>query len=125
LKDFIAQAAKRGVVVEICLFNGQYSDTWPLSPLYHENNIQGVGRDGYKDAQTLKEPALVEREAAYVRKIVQQVNGFDNVILEVCDEPSLFTPIAEAGPWVAHMLEITRNAETNLPKKAAADRLIS
>ena len=94
LKDFIAQAAKRGIVVEVCLFNGQYDDTWPLSPLYHENNIQGVGQRGYRDAQTLKDPALVEREAAYIRKMVQEVNGFDNVILEV-----------------------THNAEMNLPKK--------
>src|ERR1700722_13742802 len=82
LKDFITQAAKRGIVVEVCLFNSQYGDTWPLSPLYFENNIQGVGHDGYKDAQTLKDPVLVERQAAYVRKIVQEVNGFDNVILE-------------------------------------------
>jgi hypothetical protein len=117
LKDFIAQAAKRGVVVEVCLFNGQYDDTWPLSPLYHENNIQGVGQRGYRDAQTLKDPALVEREEAYIRKMVQEVNEFDNVILEVCDEPALFTPIEEAGPWVGHMLEVTHNAETNLPKK--------
>jgi hypothetical protein len=117
LKDFIAQAAKRGIVVEVCLFNAQYDDTWPLSPLYHENNIQAIGRDDYRDAQTLKEPALVEREAAYVRKIVQEVNGFDNVILEVCDEPSNFTPIEEAGPWVGRMLEVTHDAEANLPKK--------
>jgi hypothetical protein len=117
LKDFITQAAKRGVVVEVCLFNSQYGDTWPLSPLYFENNIQGVGHEGYKDAQTLKDPVLVERQAAYVRKIVQEVNGFDNVILEVCDEPSLFTSVEEAGPWVARMLEVTHNAEENLPKK--------
>jgi hypothetical protein len=117
LKDFVTQAAKRGIVVEVCLFNSQYGDTWPLSPLYFENNIQGVGHEGYKDAQTLKDPVLVERQAAYVRKIVQEVNGFDNVILEVCDEPSLFTSVEEAGPWVARMLEVTHNAEENLLKK--------
>jgi hypothetical protein len=117
LKDFISQAAKRGIVVEICFFNAQYDDTWPLSPLYHENNIQAIGRDDYRDAQTLKEPALVEREAAYVRQIVQEVNGFDNVILEVCDEPSNFTPIEEAGPWVGRMLEVTHDAEATLSKK--------
>ena len=85
--------------------------------LCHENNIQGVGRNGYRDAQTMKDPELVEREAAYVRKIVQEVNSFDNVILEVCDEPALFTPVEEAGPWVGHMLEVTHEAEANLPKK--------
>lgn len=117
LKDFIAQAAQRGIVVEICLFNAQYSDTWPLSPLYYENNIEGVGKDDFRDAETLRDPVLVEREAAYIRKIVEESNEFDNVILEVCDEPSLWTPIQEAGPWVGHMLEVTHAAEANLPKK--------
>jgi hypothetical protein len=64
LKDFIAQAAKRGIVLEICFFNAQYSDTWPISPLAYGNNIQGTGKDDYRDAETLKDPALVEREAA-------------------------------------------------------------
>lgn len=117
LRNFIAEAGKRGIVVEICFFNGQYSDTWPLSPLYYENNIQGAGHVGFRDAQTLKDAQLVEREASYVRRIVQEVNSFDNVILEVCDEPALFTPVAEAGPWVAHMLQVTRDAESGLPNK--------
>jgi hypothetical protein len=31
--NFITQAARRGIVVEICFFNGRYDDTWPLSLL--------------------------------------------------------------------------------------------
>jgi hypothetical protein len=34
LKDFIVKAAERGIVVEICFFNSQYTYRWPLSPLY-------------------------------------------------------------------------------------------
>jgi hypothetical protein len=117
LKRFITEAGKRGVVVEVCFFNGQYSDTWPLSPLYWENNIQGVGRVGFRDTQTLKDAQLVAREADYIRKIVAEVNEFDNVILEVCDEPALFTPRDEAGPWVAHMLHVMHDAEDSLPKR--------
>ena len=117
LKRFIEEAGKRGIVVEVCLFNAQYSDTWPISPLYFENNIQGIGNVGFRDTQTLKDPQLVEREGAYVRKIVQEVNGFDNVILEICDEPANFTPLEEAGPWVAHMLHVAHDAENNLPKR--------
>ena len=44
LKDFIAKAGERGIVVEVCFFNSQYTDSWPLSPLYYENNIQSVGK---------------------------------------------------------------------------------
>jgi hypothetical protein len=117
LRDFITKAGERGIVVEICFFNAQYSDTWPLSPLYHENNIQGVGKCSFEDAQTLKCPDVVQREADYVRKITQEVNEFDNVILEVCDEPALFTPFDEAGRWVGHLLDVVTETERSLPKK--------
>ena len=90
---------------------------WPLSPLYYENNIQGVGKCDFKDAQTLKDPDLVERESEYVSKITQEVNPYHNVILEICDEPSLYTPHAEAGPCVGHLLQVVDNTEEKLPKK--------
>lgn len=117
LKDFIAKAAERGIVVEVCFFNSQYLNRWPRSPLYRENNIQGVGTGDFKSAQTLKDPDLVQRESDYVSKITQEVNGFDNVILEICDEPSNFTPHAEAGPWVEHLLQVVHDTEAKLPNK--------
>jgi hypothetical protein len=117
LNDFIVKAGERGIVVEICFFNSQYTHRWPLSPLYYQNNTQGVGKCDFKDAQTLKYPDLVQRESDYVSKITREVNGFDNVILEICDEPSLYTPHAEAGPWVGHLLEVVHNTEAQLPKK--------
>jgi hypothetical protein len=118
LKDFIAKAAERGIVVEIAFYNAQYGDTWPMSPLYYENNIQGEGRCDYEDAQTLKHADVVRREDDYVRKITEEVNEFDNVILEICDEPYLTgTPIELAGPWIAHNIEVIKNAESRLPKK--------
>jgi hypothetical protein len=118
LKDFIAKAAERNIVVEICFFNAQYSDTWPMSPLYAENNIQGEGNYEFEDAQTITHADLTRRESDYVRKITEEVNGFDNVVLEICDEPFLTgTPIELAGPWIGHMLQVILDAESNLPKK--------
>jgi hypothetical protein len=117
LKDFIARAGERGIVVEICFFNSQYSDTWPISPLYYENNIQRIGKGSYLDAQTMKDPDLVRRQDEYVRRIIEEVNSFDNLILEICDEPALFTSVVEAGPWVRHFVGVIKGAESNLPKK--------
>ncbi|MGB8481840.1 MAG: hypothetical protein WCE63_23805 [Acidobacteriaceae bacterium] len=118
LKDFIAKAGERGIVVEICFFNSQYSDTWPISPLYHQNNVQGVGKNSWLDAQTLKSPDLVRRESEYVAKITQEVNPFDNVILEICDEcASVGTGAVLTGPWVSHMVDVVKNTERGLPKK--------
>ena len=40
LKDFIAKASERGIVVEIRFFNAQYSDTWPIFPLYADTGVR-------------------------------------------------------------------------------------
>ena len=68
-------------------FNAQYSDTWPISPLFWENNIQGESKAEVEDTQTMRDPGLVRRETDYVTRITLEVNDFDNVILEICDEP--------------------------------------
>jgi hypothetical protein len=118
LKEFLSKARERGIIVEICFFNSQYSDTWPISPLYYENNVQDMAQCGWRDAQTLKYADLVRRESDYVAKITKEVNAFDNVILEICDEPaSIGTGIELAGPWVGHLLDVVRNTERELPQK--------
>jgi hypothetical protein len=118
LRDFIREAGKRDIIVEICYFNAISDSCWPYSPLYHENNIQGVGTCHFKNAQTLKDSALVRREAEYVRKIVQEVNSYDNVIHEICDEPIVHgTPLELAGDWVRYMVKVIKETEKNLPKK--------
>ena len=118
LKDFVAQADARGIVVEVCFFNAQNRGSWPMSPLYWKNNIQGEGRIDYNGVQTLKHPDVVRRQEELVRRIVQEVNSFDNVILEICDEPfSYGTPRALAGPWIGHLVDVVRQTESTLPKK--------
>lgn len=119
LTAFLACAEARGIVVEICFFNCQYPDTWPLSPLYHTNNIQGVGQCDHIGAQTLDaDPALVRYEAAYVEAITRAANPYGNVILEVCDEVNVLgTPLAKGGPWIAHMVQTIRETERALPNR--------
>ncbi len=118
LRDFLHQADERGIVVEICFYNSQYSDTWPISPLYRENNVRDEGQCDWRAAQSLTDAAVVRREEDYVRKITQEANAFDNVILEICDEAaSIGTGITLAGPWVAHMADVVIATEKKLPKK--------
>lgn len=116
LRDFLAQAGQRGIVVEICMFNCMYPDTWERMPLYHANNVQGVGTCACKDFQTLKDTALVDAQARYVRQITRAAASFDNVILEICDEPGLHgTPIAEYGAWLSYLADVMVNTERDLP----------
>jgi len=95
-----------------------YPDTWTLMPLYHENNVQGVGLCECKDFQTLKDQALITRQEAYVQKITREVNAFDNVILEVCDEPGIHgTPPEQYTPWISRLVDAIVKAEVDLPQK--------
>ncbi len=89
-----------------------------MSPLFWKNNIQGLGHSDYNGVQTLKHPELLKRQAEFVRKIVQEVNAFDNIILEVCDEPSAYgTPRELAGPWIGSLVKVVAETESKLPKK--------
>ena len=119
LKDFLTQADARGIVVEVCFFNAQNRGSWPMSPLFWKNNIQETAHiDDFNDVQTLAHPDLVRRQEEFVRRIVQEVNSFDNVILEICDEPTVYgTSKALAGPWIAHLVDVIQRTESILPKK--------
>jgi hypothetical protein len=66
----------------------------------------------------MKHADLVRHEEDYVRKL-QEVNKFDNVILEICDGPSsIGTGVALAGPWVSDLLGVARNTESAICRKA-------
>jgi hypothetical protein len=118
LRDFIAKAADREIAVEICFFNCQYEKNWALQALYHANNIQGEGTCDHVGFQTLKDKALVARQEAYVAKIAREVNPYDNVILEICDEPGLFgTPAEEYHAWISRLIDVVAETEADLPNK--------
>lgn len=108
LKDFVAQAGKRGVVVEVTLFCTYYRDyLWKLSPLYRA----GVT---HTDALTMKHPDLVARQVEFVRKIVSELGEFDNVIYEICNEPYFAGVSLE---WQAHIAKTIVEAEASLPAR--------
>lgn len=118
LEAFLQKASDLDIIVEICLFNCQYRESWHACPLNAANNLQGIGPLDFNDFQTLKSPELVAEQDRYVAKIVQAVNRFDNVILEICDEPTLNgTPIPLAVDWVSHLADVILETEKGLPKR--------
>ena len=90
-----------------------------MSPLHWENNVQEDEQVAdHNEVQTLRHPALLRRQDAFVSRIVQEINSFDNVILEICDEPGSYgTPRALAGPWIEHLVNVVHEAEAKLPKQ--------
>ena len=88
LKDFMQEAEKQGIVVEVTLFTSIYAEgAWVLSPFHSENNINGVGELDFHRVNTLYNGGLKQIQEQYVRKMVQELNGFDNLFFEIQNEP--------------------------------------
>ena len=118
LKDFLTEADKRGIIVEICFFNCEYEDFWAYSPLNKDANIQGVGDCDYLTFQTLDNEPLVKEQLRYIQKLITETNDFDNIIYEFVDEPTLFqTPSHKAYHWISRMIDTAVETERDLPKK--------
>jgi hypothetical protein len=131
LKAFVTLARKNDIIVEIPFFNGMYADCWPLMALYHGNNIQHVGRYDSTDCglfttMDLRNQDVVKYQMAYIKKIVTELNAYDNIIYDICDEPTLqglpdgsiiVNPDSLIAPWIETMKEAFLKAEEGLPKK--------
>ena len=88
LKDFLTEAGKQGVIVELDLFCPMYNaGQWRLCPMNAANNINGIGNSRLEDVLALKHEDLTEVQVAVTRKIVQELKDFDNLYYEICNEP--------------------------------------
>ena len=78
----------------------------------------GIWRVCCNEFQTTLHADWLRMQKAYVRKVVEEVNGFDNVILEICDEPTTKgTPSDRAAEWVGELADVIADTELGLPKK--------
>lgn len=116
LRDFMKQASKRGVVVELNLFCPMYEESmWKLSPQNAINNVNGVGNVARTNVHTLdKHGGLLAVQEAMVRKIVTELNEFDNLYYEICNEPYFGGVTLE---WQREIAKYIGETEKNLPKK--------
>jgi hypothetical protein len=93
-RDFLAEAAKRGIVVEVTLFSAHYAEAqWHMSALNPANNINATDPIDWKKLNTLENGNILAHQEKYARKIVREANGFDNVIFEIQNEPWSDRPI--------------------------------
>jgi hypothetical protein len=88
LRNFIAAAGDRGVVVELVLFCPFYDENlWQVNPMNSQNNVNGIGTMGRTEVFTLNHPPMVAIHELLVRKLVSELHQFDNVYFEICNEP--------------------------------------
>ena len=116
LKDFVAHAAARSIVVELSLFCPMYEEVqWSLSPMNRANNVNGVGGVGRNEVYTLdREPALLAVQEGLTRKLVTELNAFDNLFFEIANEP-YFGGVTMA--WQHRIADVIVETERALPAK--------
>lgn len=117
LRDFCQLADERGIVIEINLFCPHYvfhdsGALWKISPFHPDNNINHLGEILPAEVYTQKHALLQLYQEAMVRKIIQTVNGHDNLYYEICNEPYCDGVTME---WQHHIAELILAEEKRLP----------
>ena len=115
LNDFVNQASKRGIIVEVNLFCPFYGDDlWEINPMNGKNNINGIGNCPREEVYTLKHKDLTALQEAVTRKIVGELRDADNIYYEVCNEPYFGGVTMD---WQRHIADVIVETEKNFPKK--------
>lgn len=116
LKDFMGEAQKRGVIVELSLFCPFYGDEqWVLSPFNSINNVNGLGNISRNDVYTLdKNKGLLDIQEKMVRKLVNELKAYPNLMYEICNEPYFGGITLE---WQQYISKVITDAEKSFPYK--------
>jgi hypothetical protein len=113
LRDLLREASSRGIIVELVLFCPLYEESmWAVSPMNPANNVNGFPAIAREAVLTLdRSGPLLGVQEAVARHLVAAVAGFDNVYLEICNEPYA-TKVPEA--WERHMTTVVAEAVAKL-----------
>lgn len=88
LADFMSLAASLDIIVEVTLFSSIYTDEhWEMNPQNPKNRVGSEEELDRKLAHTEENGQLLGLQKAYVRKLVNELNDFDNFFFEIQNEP--------------------------------------
>ena len=88
LRAFVSTASRLGIIVEVTLFSSHYNPPqWELSALNPANNVNATTAIDWTKLHTLDNGNILGHQERYVRKLVRELNGFDNVTYELQNEP--------------------------------------
>jgi hypothetical protein len=115
LRDFMSEAQRRGIVVEMTLFCPMYRDElWRACPMNAENNVNGIGNCPRDEVYTLEHRDLLAVQVALTKKIVQELREFDNLYYEVCNEPYFGGVTMD---WQHHIVDTIVDTERSFGQK--------
>ncbi|MGK7396786.1 MAG: hypothetical protein ACNS62_19575 [Candidatus Cyclobacteriaceae bacterium M3_2C_046] len=90
LKEFMNLAASLDIIVEVTFFSSTYTDdNWAYSPLHPTNNINLTAEQVPPRSQlhAISNGPLYDYQLKMVKKLVAELNEFDNLIFEIQNEP--------------------------------------
>jgi len=123
LRAVCAAARERGIFLQLTLFDAwmiKHRHLWRLHAYHRDNNINGVdgdpkntgtGTDGRQGFCSLGNPKALEAQKAFIRKVVDAVNEFDNVYFEIANENYY------NADWERRLCEFTHEYERSKPKQ--------
>lgn len=117
LRSRVVAAGERGFWVSVMLFEGwavQFMPppwNWRGHPFNRRNNVHGIDGDLDGDGDgteihTLANPAILEIQERYVRKVLETVGDLDNVLYEIVNEAGV-----RATRWQYHMIRLVKRYE--------------
>jgi len=121
LKQRVEQAADSGIYISIMLFEGwglQFiPDAFKSHPFHPDNNINEINGDSNSDdlgieVHTLENQEITVLQESYVRKVIDLLNGFDNVLYEISNENH-----PPSTDWQYQMIRYIKNHEKSLAKQ--------
>jgi hypothetical protein len=123
LHRFLTLAGELDVVVEVTLLSNTYGDSvWALNPLHPANNVSGTPAIRWPEYMTLRHPALFDRQAAHVRRIVEETRRYPHLLYEICNEPGGAFPgsaenptLDEVNDWQRALARVIREADSDPP----------
>lgn len=116
LRDFMSSASAHGVIVELNLFCPFYEEAqWNLSPMNPLNNVNNLGDFGRTNVYTMdKNGGLLQIQETLVRRIVVELNQYDNLYYEICNEPYFGGVTLD---WQSHIADVILDTESRLPNR--------
>ncbi|MEW5976951.1 MAG: DUF6298 domain-containing protein [Acidobacteriota bacterium] len=130
LRQRVMEAQSRGIYIAVQLFDGWSVahksggvNPWTYHPFNKNNNINNINGDPNNDEQgyeteNLSIPAIISLQEAYVRKVIDSDNDWDNVLYEIANEPDGCQSPNAVG-WDNHMVDLVHSYEDT---KAKHDR---
>ncbi|MCB0668719.1 MAG: hypothetical protein KDC80_23000 [Saprospiraceae bacterium] len=88
LHDFIRKAQSLDIIVEVTFFCATYQDgNWLRHPFNPDNNINELGTLDRKEFNSLENDKAVHFQKELLIKLVKELNRYDNIFFELCNEP--------------------------------------